>query len=108
MGAKRKREPKARREPSRKSARSLKAVPNLEQNAGDEKGDTKISHIELRKLPAAVPPSLGSTSRSPAAKPGRGAFDVGGTLRFEPAWSHFTPNLTPAEILRAGAFGVSS
>jgi len=110
LGTKRKREPKPQLGPSRKSPRSLQAVTKPAQNAGDEMGHTKIPHIGLRRLPVALPPSriaLGTTSLSPAAKPGRDSVTTGGTLRFELAWSHFTPNLTPAEMLRAGVFGVS-
>lgn len=109
VGTKRKREPKARMEPSRKSPRWSKAVTKPARNTGDEKGHTETPHIELRRLPAVVPLSAapGTTSLSPATEPARDSLEAGGTLRFEPPWSHFTPNLTPAEILRAGAFGVS-
>lgn len=111
VGTKRKREPKARMEPSRKSPRSSKAVTKPARNTGDEKGHTETPHITLRRLPAMVPlppAALGTTSLSPATEPARDSLEAGGTLRFDPPWSHFTPNLTPAEMLRAGAFGVSS
>jgi hypothetical protein len=100
-------------EPSRKSTRSLNGATKPAHNARDKKGHVRIPPVELRRLLAAAPPvaaaALGTTSLSPVPKPGRdsNSFDTGGTIRFEPVWSHFTPNLTPAEMLRAGAFGVS-